>query len=157
MTFEQCLPISQAVGSEITSLHGMERELSPLEHCQHLKPLKKPTRFSRLRRGSLSIQFTSTVKTMMDISLEKSHTSHQEHMPLSDVTTMTSSEPSLEDTRSSRTKIYYGWLNSSEKRLSWTPLSFYKMEAKSPLPPRLKVRRRRSSMVIQSNDASSAS
>ena len=63
---------------------------------------------------------------------------------------------SVSSTKLSRTIVSFGWQSSSAKRLTWTASSFYRTVPRSALPPHSVVRRRTSSLVTQSNDASLA-
>ena len=147
MATNQCPQISHLAGSATTRSLGTVWEPLPKAPCQRERRLKPQMHSSLSKDDSSHIQ-SSVLEdwdgtTQMQVSTE-----------LSVQTPSNYSELSPSNTRSSKTIRSFGWRSSSEKRLTWTASSFYRMVPRSALPPHSVVRRRTSSLATQSNAAS---
>ena len=146
---QKCPQISHLAGSATANVHGTVLGPLPKAHYQREKRLKQQTLYSLSRSESFSTQ-------SLTMNLTSKELVHQVPSVSSALTPKLCSVLSASNTKLSRTIRSFGWQSSSAKRLTWTASSFYQMVPKSVLPPHSVVRRRTSSLVIQSNDASLA-
>ena len=141
---------SQAAGWVTDKLPGTARALSPKAPCQREKPLRQQT------HCLLSRSESSSSHVQRPIWETSSCGNPQNPLLSSGLTPKLCSVSYRSNTRLFRTIRYSEWPNSYVKRSTWTASSFYRMVPRSALPPHSVVRRRTSSLVTPSNDASSA-
>ena len=147
MATYKCPQISHLAGSATANVLGTEWEPSLTEHCLRERRLKRQT------PSSLSKDDSSPIPSSVQEDLDGT-TQTPVSTELSEQTPSNYSELSPSNTRSFKTIRSFGWRSSSERRLTWTASSFYRMVPRSALPPHSVVRRRTSSLATQSNAAS---
>ena len=144
MNPNSCPQISHLAGSATAKLPGTAKGSSQKAHFQRERRLKLQTPSSLSKNVPCTTSLTRWTGCQQNTSLS------------SELTTTDCLDSSVSNTKSCRTIRSFGWQSSSARRLTWTASSFYRTGPKSVLPPHSVVRRRTSSLVTQSNDASSA-